>query len=63
MNLSRITDNKNFWRGVKLNLWNKIVGTNSVILRDGREISGTEKIIETFNNFFVNIGNIKINDL
>ena len=34
--------------------------TNSVILRDsGKNISNTEKVADTFNKFFVNIGNTK----
>ena len=53
-----MTDNKNFWRVVKLNFSNKILGTNRVILRDGGKIlSDTEKDADTFNKFFVNIGN------
>ena len=56
-NVSRITDNKNFWTVVKPNFSNKIVGFNRVILRDGGKIiSDTEKIADTFNRFFVNIG-------
>ena len=31
--INRITDNKNFWRVVKPNFSNKIVGSNRVILR------------------------------
>ena len=54
----RITDNKNFWRVVKQNFSNKIVGTNRVILRNGSKIiSDTEKVFDTFNKFFVNIEN------
>ena len=34
--------------------------TNSVILRDsGKNISNTEKVADTFNKFFVNMGNTK----
>ena len=52
------TDNKNFWRVVKPNLSNKILGTKRVILRYGDNIiSDTEKVADTFNIFFVNIGN------
>ena len=58
LNFNRITDNENFWRVVKLNFSNKIVGTNRVILRDGGKIiSDTEKVADSFNRFFVNIGN------
>ena len=58
MNVNHITDNKNFWRVVKPNFSNKILGTNRVILRDGGKIiSNTEKVADTFNRFFVNIGN------
>ena len=57
LNVNRITDNKNFWRVVKPNFSNKILGTNKVILRDvGKIISDTEKVANTFNTFFVNIG-------
>ena len=58
LNVNNITDNKNFWRVVKPNLSNKILGTNRVILRDGdKVISDTERVADTFNKFFVNIGN------
>ena len=57
LNVNHITDNKNFWRVVKPNFSNKILGTNRVILRDGSKvISDTEKVANTFNKFFVNIG-------
>ena len=55
LNVNRITDNKNFWRVVKPNLSNKIVGTSRVVLRDsGKFISDTEKVADTFNRFFAN---------
>ena len=58
LNINHITDNKNFWMVVKPNFSNKIIGTNRVILRDdGKIISDTEKVADTFNNFFVNIDN------
>ena len=58
LNANHITDNRNFWRIVKPNFSNKILGTNIVILRDGGKIiSDTEKVADTFNKFFVNIGN------
>ena len=58
LNVNRKTDNKTFWRVVKPNFSNKILGTNRVILRDGGKIiSDTEKVADTFNKFFVNIGN------
>ena len=58
LNVNCITDNKNCWRVVKPNFSNKIVGTNTVLLRDGSKIgSDTEKVADTFNKFFVNIGN------
>ena len=57
LNVNHITDNKNFWRVVKPNLSKKILGTNRVILRDGGKIiSDTDKIADTINKFFVNIG-------
>ena len=57
LNVNHITDNKNFWRVVKPNFSNKILGTNRVILRDGgKVISDTEKVSDTLNKFFVNIG-------
>ena len=57
LNVNRIANNKNFWRIVKLNLSNEIVATNRVILRDGGKIiSDTEKVADTFNKIFVNIG-------
>ena len=58
LNVNRITDNKNFWRLVKPNFSNKIVGANRVILRDGGKIiSNAKKVPDTFNKFLVNIGN------
>ena len=58
LNVNHITDNKNFWRVVKPNFSNKILGTNRVTLRDGgKVISDTERVADTFNKFFVNIGN------
>ena len=57
MNVNHITDNKNFWKVVKPNFSKKILGTNREILRDGGKIiSDTEKVADTFNKFFVNIG-------
>ena len=57
LNVNHITDNKNFWRVVKPNLSKKILGTNRVILRDGGKIiSDTDKIADTINKVFVNIG-------
>ena len=57
LNVNHITDNKNFWMVVKPNFSNKILGTNRVILKDGGKIiSDTEKVADTFNKFFVNIG-------
>ena len=57
MNVNHITDNKNFWRVVKLNFSNKILGTNRVILRDdGEIISNTEKVADAFNKFLKNVG-------
>ena len=54
-----ITDNRNFWRVVKPNFSNKIVGTNRVILRDrSKIISDAEKVADTFNKFFMNVGKI-----
>ena len=51
-------DNKNFWKVVKPNFSNKILGTSRMILRDGSKIiSDTEQVADTFNKFFVNIGN------
>ena len=59
LNVSRITDNKNFWGLVKPNFSNKIVGTNRMVLRDGSKIiSDTENVADTFNKFFTNKGNI-----
>ena len=57
LNVNHIKDNKNIWRVVKPNFSNKILGTNRVMLRDGGKIiSDTEKVADTFNKFFVNIG-------
>ena len=57
MNVNHITDNKNFWRVVKLNFSNKVLGTNRVILRDdGEIISNTEKVADAFNKFLENVG-------
>ena len=57
LSVNHLTDNKNFWRVVKPNFSNKILGTIRVILRDGGKIiSETEKVADTFNKLFVNIG-------
>ena len=63
LNVNHITDNKSFWRAVEPDFPNKILGTSRVILGDdGKIISDTEKVADTFNNFFVNIGKtLKIN--
>ena len=46
-------DNKIFWKVVKQNFSNKIIGTNRVILRDGDNIiSDTEKVADTSKKFF-----------
>ena len=58
LNINCIADNKTFWRVVKPNFSDKILVTDRVILRDGGKIiSDTEKVADTFNKFFVNIGN------
>ena len=57
-NVNRITDNKNFWRVIKPNFSNKIVGTNRMILRDGGKIiSDTQRVADTFNNVSMNVRN------
>ena len=38
LNVNHITDSKIFWRVVRPNFSNKILGTNRVILRDGDKI-------------------------
>ena len=43
LNVNHITDNENFWRVVKPNFSNKILGTNRVILRDGDKIISDTK--------------------
>ena len=59
LNVNHLKDNKNFWRVVKPNFSNKILGTNRVILKDGGKIiSDTEKVADTFNKFFVDIRQI-----
>ena len=62
LNVSHITNNKNFWRVVKPNFSNKIPGTNKVILRGGgKVIYDTERVSDTFNKCFMNIRyNLKI---
>ena len=53
LNVNHKPDNKNFWRVVKPNFSNKTLGTNRVMLRDGRKIiSDAEKVADTFNKFF-----------
>ena len=59
MKINKNNENKNFWRVVKPNISNKMVGTNRVILTDGGKIiSDTEKVVDTFNKFFVDIRQI-----
>ena len=58
LNINPITDNKNFWRVIKPNFSNKVLGTNRTILGDGgKVIFDTEKTGDTFRKLFVNIGN------
>ena len=50
--VNHLTDNKNFWRVVKPNFSNKILGANRIILRDGDKIiPDTETVADTFNKF------------
>ena len=59
MKINKNNENKNFWKVVKPNFSNKIVGTNRMILTDGDKIvSDTEKVVDTFNKFFVDIRRI-----
>ena len=59
MKINKNNENKNFWRVVKPNISNKMVGTNRVILTDGGKIiSDTEKVVDSFNKFFVDIRQI-----
>ena len=59
MKINKNNENKNFWRVVKPNISNKIVGTNRVILTDGGKIiSDTEKVVNISNKFFVDIRHI-----
>ena len=59
MKINKNNENKNFWKVVKPNFSNKIVGTNRMILTDGDKIvSDTEKVVDTFNKFFVDIRHI-----
>ena len=59
MKINKNNENKNFWRVVKPNISNKMVDTNRVILTDGGKIiSDTEKVVDTFNKFFVDIRQI-----
>ena len=49
-------DYKNFWRSVKSNFSNKILGINRVILRyGGKIVSDREKVASTFKKTLVNI--------
>ena len=53
LNVNRITENKNFWRVVKPNFSNKIVGTDRLMLRNGvKIIPDTEKVANIFSKFF-----------
>ena len=53
LNINPITDNKNFWRVIKPNFSNKVLGTNRTILGDGgKVIFDTEKTGDTFRKLF-----------
>ena len=53
LNVNRITENKNFWRVVKPNFSNKIVGTDRLMLRNGvKIIPDTEKVANIVSKFF-----------
>ena len=50
LNVNHITDNKNFWRVVKPNFSNKIIGTNRVILRNGGKVISNTEILNEINS-------------
>ena len=56
MNVSKVNDNKMFWKAVKTSFSNKFKTENTIVLLEGDKIMKHEKLIEdTFNDFFTHI--------
>ena len=56
LKMSDINDNKKFWKNVKPIFGNKNKGNKTIVLEEGNEvISDDRKLVQTFNEYFVNI--------
>ena len=56
IDVSKVNDNKMFWKTVKPRFSNKCKTANTVILREGNMVMNNEKLIaDTFNNNFAKI--------
>ena len=56
LNLRDLTDNRKFWKTVKLVFSNEIQTSSSVtLIEDGKMITDDAKIAEIFNHYFANI--------
>ena len=56
LKMSDINDNKKFWKNVKPIFGNKNKGNKTITLKEGNEvITDHGKLVQTFNEYFVNI--------
>ena len=57
LNISKVTDNKTFWKTVSPLFSNKTYSTNSriTLLENGEVLSKETKVADTFNEFFSNV--------
>ena len=56
LDLKNITDNKQFWRNVKLVLLDKISeSSKTTLVNNNRILSDDREICDIFNKFFVNV--------
>ena len=63
MDVNKVNDNKMFWKTVKPRFSNKCRTANRNILTEGDMIIKNEKLIaDTFNNYFADITNFKIEE-
>ena len=62
LDISKITDNKTFWKTISPLFSNKSYLTNSriTLLENGAILSDKAKVADTFNEFFSNVKELKI---
>ena len=62
LSIADVTDNKTFWKRVKLMFGNKIKGNPNIALVENDLITDEKSLPETFNDYFVNdVSNLGIN--